>query len=138
MYKLLGDLCTFAYHISPSDIISEKSIGLSFTEVISLMRKGFEAYLKRLDVSQSSEAYYDLGCSLYLQATLCLYSRGQGSGLIATSALFDKSVKSLLTQASEYFGSGIKKDPQNSSDCWNGLALCVSDQEVYSIKIILF
>jgi len=129
LYKLLGDLCTFAYNISPADVAVDQSLTMSYTEIISLLRKGHEAYVKRLAVAPSSEACYDLGCCTYLQAITMLYSRGQSSGVTPTKALVDDSISSLLSQASGYFANGIKKDPL-SSDCWNGLALCVSEQEV--------
>jgi hypothetical protein len=102
---------------------------MSYSSIISLMKKGHEAYKRRLEFDASTSALYDLGSSLYLQAVQHLHSRGQGSGVLPTNSLYDSLVKDLLADATVLFGAGIKKDPLNS-DCWSGLGLCAPDEEV--------
>jgi hypothetical protein len=135
VWKVLGDLCSFARNIGPADVAqfiapkdSDKNVpkdyecvtlsGLgtgdslsSYLPLFQLLEKGENAYRKILKIAEDSGSVdstclFDVGCSLYFRAVVIQQSLGQGSGVFPPSDSSSGSSQDLLNQAKEFFVRG--------------------------------
>ena len=135
VWKVLGDLCSFARNIGPADVAlfiapnkSEKNVpkdyeyltlsGLgtgdslsSYVPLFQVLEKGENAYRKILKIAEDSGSVdstclFDVGCALYFRAVVTQQSLGQGSGVFPPSDNSPGSSQDLLNQAKEYFVRG--------------------------------
>ena len=137
VWKVLGDLCSFARNIGPADVAlfiepnkSEKNVpkdyeyltlsGLgtgdslsSYVPLFQVLEKGENAYRKILKIAEDSGSVdstclFDVGCALYFRAVVIQQSLGQGSGIFPPSDNSPGSSQDLLNQAREFFVRGDK------------------------------
>jgi hypothetical protein len=135
VWKVLGDLCSFARNIGPADVAlfiepnkSEKNVpkdyeyltlsGLgtgdslsSYVPLFQVLEKGENAYRKILKIAEDSGSVdstclFDVGCALYFRAVVIQQSLGQGSGVFPPSDNSPGSSQDLLNQAKEFFVRG--------------------------------
>ena len=96
-----------------------------------MVKKAQKAYENVLASTSFADGMYDLGRSVYFEAMILLMSRGHGAGIMPTRFFLDVKVKGILGKAAKFFGDGIKLDPFHSG-CWNGLGLCLLDDQAKS------
>jgi hypothetical protein len=135
VWKVLGDLCSFARNIGPADVAqfiapkgSDKNVpkdseyvtlsGLgtgdslsSYLPLFQVLEKGENAYRKILKIAEDSGSVdstclFDVGCALYFRAVVIQQSLGQGSGVFPPSDSSPGSSQDLLNQAKEFFVRG--------------------------------
>jgi tetratricopeptide (TPR) repeat protein len=161
IWKILGDLCSFVRHLSPvdfntnTDVSSNKNnqnhIHLSglgknincggeiYNNLLAVINRSQEAYLNILelinvDINETDiyeEICYDLGSSYYHEVSILMLLNGQGSGIISTISIINRSnLQKKLQKSKEYFLLGLKKNPIHSK-CWNGLGLTIHSNDEF-------